>query len=178
MTIQAQLPHRPGTKSHSADRPTLGIDTQHPFGVDAFSLLDHRTRGRAVLPENAPPGRYLSVEHDDEVHLIALDRPVIHIGRGLAADVRVENPYVSRRHAIVAQRGDGSRVLDDRSANGTFVNGHAVTVAYLSDGDVLRIGRAVFRFVENQPQLKASPSLRRIPLPVRAWPHASGDAAA
>ena len=40
------------------------------------------------------------------------------------------------------------RVLDDRSSNGTFVNGRAVTVAYLTDGDVLRFGRVVFRYVE------------------------------
>jgi len=178
MTIQAQLPLRPGTRSRSSDPPTLGIDAQNPLGIDAFSLLDHRTLGRTILLELAPPGRYLSIEHDDEVHLIPLDRPIIRVGRGLSADLRLEDPQVSRRHAILAQGGDGARVLDDRSWNGTFVNGRAVTAAALTDGDVLRLGRVVFRFVEIKPQLATRPPLRRIPLPVHARPHAPGAAAA
>jgi pSer/pThr/pTyr-binding forkhead associated (FHA) protein len=116
----------------------------------------------------APPGRYLSVEDGEQERLIPLARPIVHLGRGLTSDVRLEDPLVSRRHAIIAQRGDGARVLDDRSSNGTFVNGGAVTVAYLSDGDVLRVGRAVFRFVDITPAVKSSPVRRRIPLPVRA----------
>ncbi len=81
--------------------------------------------------------------------------------------MRLEDLHVSRRHAIIAQRGDGVRVLDDRSSTGTFVNGRQITVAYLTDGDVLRLGRVVFRFVEIEPGSKTAP-LRRIPLPVRA----------
>jgi Inner membrane component of T3SS, cytoplasmic domain len=178
MTIQAQLPHRPQATPRSADRPTLGIDAQHLAGIDAFSLLDHRTRGRALVGEPAPPGRYLSTEHNGERHLIPLDCPIVHIGRGLWADIRLEDPQISRRHSIVAQRGDGARLLDDRSSNGTFLNGRPVTVAYLSDGDVVRLGRVVFRFVEVQPQLKARLPLRRFPLPVRARRRASELAAA
>lgn len=196
MTIQAQLPQTPapalapeparpapprrgsaqGASAHRADRPTLGIDAQHPFGVDAYTLLDHRTRNRCVTRDLAPPGRYLEVEHEGQTHLIPLDRPIIHIGRGLHADVRLEDPHVSRRHAIIAQRGDGARVLDDRSRHGVFVNGRSVGIGYLADGDVLRIGRVVFRFVEIAPPGPAP--RRRIPLPVRARrPAAMQDAA-
>ena len=57
------------------------------------------------------------------IRLLPLNRPITHIGRGLIADVRLEDPHVSRRHAIVALRGEGVRVLDDRSTTGTFVNG-------------------------------------------------------
>ena len=46
---------------------------------------------------------------------------------------------------------------------GTFLNGRRVTVAQLSDGDVLRFGRAVLRYVEVVPPRRAEP-LRRIPL--------------
>jgi len=178
MTIQAQPPHTPGTRSGSSDRPTRGIDAQDPLTIDAFSLLDHRTRGRTILLELAPPGRYLSIEHHDEVRLIPLDRPIIRMGRGLSADVRLEDPQVSRRHAILAQGGDGARVLDDRSWNGTFVNGRAVTAAALSDGDVLRLGRLAFRFVEIKPQLATPRPLRRIPLPVHARAHVPAAGAA
>ena len=117
---------------------------QHPVGVDAYGLLDHRTRESTLLEDVAPPGRYLALEHDGRTWLIALSRPITHIGRGLVADVRLEDPHVSRRHAIIAIRGDGPdavRVLDDRSSGGTFVNGTPVTVAQLHEGDIVRVGR-------------------------------------
>ena len=69
-----------------------------------------------------------------------------HVGRGFAVDVRLEDQSVSRRHAIVHQRPTGSRILDDRSANGTFVNGRRVTEAELRDGDVVVLGRVVLTY--------------------------------
>jgi FHA domain len=163
MTISAQVPDRDQINPSLAERPTHGLSSKHPFVVDSFALLDHRTRERAIPAAGAPPGRYLSFEHGAATCLIALERPITHIGRGLVADVRLEDSHVSRRHAIVAVRGQGARVLDDRSANGTYVNGRAVTVAPLSDGDVLRFGRAVFRYTEIAPRGRTRP-LRRIPL--------------
>ncbi|MGO9885887.1 MAG: FHA domain-containing protein [Solirubrobacteraceae bacterium] len=177
MTIQAQRPHGLSPSPHHAERPTLGLDAKHPSYANAFAMLDHRTRARCMPRELAPPGRYLEVEDGGTVHLLPLDRPLIHIGRGLISDVRLEDLHVSRRHAIVAQRGDGVRVLDDRSSTGTFVNGRKVTVSYLSDGDVLRLGRVVFRFVEIKAQLQ-TPPLRRITLPVRTRREVPADAAA
>ena len=168
MTISAPRTHPLPPHNHPpTERPTLGLQTRRPEAIGAYALLDHRTRARAVARDLAPAGRYLEVEDDQQTRLVPLDRPVIHIGRGLTADIRLEDCHASRRHAIIAQRGDGARVLDDRSANGTFVNGRAVTVGYLNDGDVLRIGRAVFRFVEIGSE-RARPPLRRIALPVRA----------
>jgi hypothetical protein len=179
MTIEAQAqgtqqPARP----HSAERATSGIDAGHPSCVDPYSLLDHRTRGRCLTRRLAPSGRYLEVEHRDQVYVIPLDRPITHIGRGLAADLRVEDPQVSRRHAIIAQRGDGARVLDDRSRNGTFVNGREVTVGYLSDGDVLRLGRVVFRFLEIRPTQKPKPALSLLKMGARQWRDSPADDAA
>ena len=177
MTIQAQRPHGLSASPHHAERPTLGLDAKHPSYADAFEMLDHRTRGRCLPRELAPPGRYLEVEDGSDVHLLPLDRPLIHIGRGLISDIRLEDLHVSRRHAIIAQRGDGVRVLDDRSSTGTFVNGREVMVSYLTDGDVLRLGRVVFRFVEIGAERK-TPPLRRITLPVRARRRVPADAAA
>ncbi len=126
MTIQAQLPHSGPPARVRADHATLGMPARPiPITADAFALLDHRTRSRTVAPGDAPRAATCRSRHGDEVRLIPLDRPIIHIGRGLTADVRIEDPQVSRRHAIIAQRGDGVRVLDDRSSNGTFVNGRA-----------------------------------------------------
>jgi FHA domain len=177
MTIQAQLPDRaPGSTSPSHDHPTDGMDSRLPFVVDSFDLLDHRTRERLIPVAGAPSGRYLSIEHEGETQLIMLERPITHIGRGLIADVRLQDVHVSRRHAILALRGDGARLLDDRSHNGTFVNGRRITVQYLTDGDVLRFGRAVLRYTEITPSRKVQP-LRRTPLGRRTPRHERPTAA-
>jgi hypothetical protein len=136
------------------------------FAVDAFDLLDHRTRERLIAEAHAPAGRYLAVERGGETLLIARTRPITHIGRGLIADVRLEDPHVSRRNAILAVRGNGAdaaRILDNRSSNGTFVNGRRITVSSLSRRDVLRFGRATLRYVEVAPHRQREP-IRRIPL--------------
>ena len=155
MTTQARSSNRAeqlwGVRTRVAERDTRQLSPPHPAPVDAYGLLDHRTRESAVLQEAAPPGRYLAIEDGDRRRLISLTRPITHIGRGLIADVRLEDPHVSRRHAIIAIRGDGPdsvRVLDDRSSGGTYVNGRAVTVANLQDGDIVRVGRVAFRYTE------------------------------
>jgi len=55
---------------------------------------------------------------------------------------------VSRRHAIVFTAPESVRILDDRSANGTRVNGACVTGADLEDGDVILVGEVVLTYRE------------------------------
>ncbi len=156
--------HRPADAG-LAERETHGIAGQ-PLVVDSLSLLDHRTLELMIPEQDAPAGRYLAIEDEGGNRLLPLTRPITHIGRGLVADVRFEDSHVSRRHAIVAVRGNAVRILDDRSTGGTFVNGRRVTVAELFDGDVIRVGRAVFRYAEVAPTAagdRARPS-RRVPV--------------
>jgi FHA domain len=171
MTTQARSSHRAAqlwsARARVAERDTRQLSSAHPAPVDAYGLLDHRTRESTVAHHVAPPGRYLAIEADDRRRLISLTRPITHIGRGLIADVRLEDPHVSRRHAIIAIRGDGPgavRLLDDRSSGGTFVNGVEVTVSELHDGDIVRIGRVAFRYTVIAPVPKRNGALRRIPL--------------
>jgi hypothetical protein len=63
------------------------------------------------------------------------------IGRSVSADLRLDDPSVSRRHAlVVSEPGKPLRVLDDRSLNGVFVNGDLVEWGKIEDGDELAIG--------------------------------------
>ncbi len=63
------------------------------------------------------------------------------IGRSAKADIPLDDPSVSRRHAIlVHESGKPIRVLDDRSLNGVILNGKEVDWGRLTDGDELRIG--------------------------------------
>ena len=63
------------------------------------------------------------------------------IGRSLTADIRLDDPTVSRRHALVCRQDERVRVLDDRSLNGIFLNGERVEWHDLADGDELIVGR-------------------------------------
>jgi pSer/pThr/pTyr-binding forkhead associated (FHA) protein len=64
------------------------------------------------------------------------------IGRCATAAICLDDPSVSRRHAMIACESDKlPRVLDDRSLNGVLVNGRKVDWAELDPGDELTIGR-------------------------------------
>jgi predicted nucleic acid-binding Zn-ribbon protein len=86
-------------------------------------------------------GDYLAFDEDGALRVYALERGWTRIGRSLAADMRFDDPTVSRRHAMIHRGEDVTRVLDDRSLNGVFVNGERVDMRTLGDGDELTIGR-------------------------------------
>jgi hypothetical protein len=118
---------------------------------DPTACLDERVRHRALAVEPAAParpGRYVEIQGRERALLIPLAGEAVHIGRGLSAELRLDDNSVSRRHAILVPRPTGARILDDRSANGTFVNGRRVQQAELSNGDVIVLGRVVLRFLE------------------------------
>ena len=96
----------------------------------------------------AEPGQYLVFERDGSTETIALQREWTRVGRSLAADVRFDDPTVSRRHALIVRQPDGVRVLDDRSLNGVFVNGERVEWRELGDGDEIVVGRYRLTFLD------------------------------
>lgn len=134
-----------GTSPRTLSRPPADGITER---VDPISCLDERTLSQASETGTPGPGRYLEVQGAGRTLLLPVGSDVIHIGRGLSADLRLDESSVSRRHAILVPRVSGARVLDDRSANGTFVNGRRVQQADLSDGDVIVVGRVVLRYLE------------------------------
>jgi pSer/pThr/pTyr-binding forkhead associated (FHA) protein len=115
---------------------------------DPIECLAERIRQQAGGADPLEPGRYIEVQGPDRVLAIPLGEEVLRIGRGLAADLRIDERSVSRRHAILVPRPGGARILDDRSSNGTFVNGRRVQQAELSNGDVIVIGRVLLRYLE------------------------------
>ena len=67
---------------------------------------------------------------------------VMTVGRDETADIRVDEPLVSRLHARIERRGEGHVVIDLGSTNYTRVNGETVGEKALSPGDQVRFGRA------------------------------------
>jgi len=102
---------------------------------DARGWLDEAREGITQ------PGVHLAWREGDDVHVVALTRERTRVGRSLAADVRFDDPTVSRRHALIVRQDDGLCLLDDRSLNGVFVNGQRVEWRGLQDGDEIVLGR-------------------------------------
>ena len=119
-------------RSNAIDDPTTAIEIP-PRSDDL--------RGAGAPPPLAR-GRYLVC--GDQVFALTAD--VTHVGRGVTADMRLDDHTVSARHAIVVMRADRLRILDDRSTNGTVVNGRRVDEAELHDGDVVVLGRVVLTY--------------------------------
>src|SRR5450755_134575 len=94
------------------------------------------------------PGEYLAFSEDGHEKVVALTREWTRIGRSLTGDLRLDDPTVSRRHALLGRQPDGMRLLDDRSLNGVFVNGERVEWTTLADGDEIVIGRHHLHFLE------------------------------
>ena len=116
---------------------------EHP--TTAIDLPPHGDDHRAVAARSElAPGRYLLC--GDQAFALTAD--VIHIGRGITAAIWLDDHTVSARHAIIVARAGRLRILDDRSTNGTIVNGRAVDQAELNDGDVIVLGRVVLTYAD------------------------------
>lgn len=78
---------------------------------------------------------------------VSLNRPVTVLGRAGDVDVSLDDAGVSRRHAEIHVGGNGARVVDLGSTNGTFVDGERVQTGELRDGSTITVGRSrlVFR---------------------------------
>ncbi len=83
------------------------------------------------------------------------------VGRGADADVVIVHPAVSRRHCRVERRSDGSVLVSDLdSANGLRVNGAAVKVSQVIQGDTISLGD-----VEFMVEMPGRPTIPAIMMP-------------
>lgn len=75
----------------------------------------------------------------------------LRIGRETDNDVVLDDLLVSRHHAELRPRPDGTAELTDRrSLNGTFVNGAPIQQAVITAGDLVGIGHSQFRLVDGR----------------------------
>ncbi len=98
--------------------------------------------GQPAPTETAVRRAPVALEIDGVRHPI--EPPGIVVGRGSTADLRIDDPGVSRRHAEFRLQ-DGSEppmvgVVDLGSTNGTAVNGRRVQHAVVGDGALVQVG--------------------------------------
>lgn len=83
---------------------------------------------------------------------IPLEREEVILGRALEADVRINDPKVSRKHARIntirdPKKKNNSYTLTDLSSrNGTLLNGGKIKTETLQTGDKITIGEHILRF--------------------------------
>ncbi|MET0951794.1 MAG: DUF3662 and FHA domain-containing protein [Aeromicrobium sp.] len=76
-----------------------------------------------------------------------LTAPGVVIGRGNEADLKIDDPGISRRHAQIKINQSGAEttvtIVDLDSTNGVVLNGHRVTTAAVGNGSEIRLGNTV-----------------------------------
>jgi hypothetical protein len=142
-----ELPTCPRCGASSFQLDSIFASMQEHGGTTAeFEILaearptDWLEEIRAGLTPGAR--RLVCRDPDGEVLEFEIGEGWRRIGRSVTADVHLDDPSVSRRHAlIVSEAGEPLRVLDDRSLNGIFIDGEKVEWGRLGDGSELAIGR-------------------------------------
>lgn len=122
-------------------------DTDH-----GMRAIDDNTATKLSLRPSAPNPAAAYLVHiyptgPEMASRYVLGPAPLQIGRGSDCDIALNDQAASRRHAVVELRADGYYVFDMDSTNGTFINNVRVAQARLNDGDNLRVGNHIFRFL-------------------------------
>jgi adenylate cyclase len=85
------------------------------------------------------------------------------VGRGVATDIAIYDPTISRRHAELTARGDAVDVRDLGSSNGTCINGSRVATGRLTVNDSITFGKVTYK-------IREAPSVHEPAAPVPVEP--------
>jgi hypothetical protein len=127
----------------------------HPGGVpikgeaippDATGLYSASALGSADVAHRAPKLVVERAPGHDPGMIYDLDGDLV-LGRGERAEIRLEDPFASSRHARVYEQGNIVVIEDLGSTNGTYLNEELLeTGRPLHPGDRVRIGDSEFVF--------------------------------
>jgi len=124
---------------------TLGLSAAYAVYV----VLVHDRRGTPparAIEASIPTGIELTVAHAGTIKTYRFGRRIL-VGRAPSADLRLDDPRVSRLHARIEMRDDGVFVEDLGSRNGTTVDGQPVDQArQLEVDDEVTVGSAALVF--------------------------------
>ncbi|MGI9157124.1 MAG: FHA domain-containing protein FhaB/FipA, partial [Marmoricola sp.] len=102
------------------------------------------TRKQNAKPRRGSPTSVAILEGSNRGEVIPLDRAPLLIGRGTDAAIRLDDDYVSTRHARIASNEDQWYVEDLGSTNGTYVGSTRITApTTLTLGSQVRIGKTI-----------------------------------
>ncbi len=103
-----------------------------------------RSKSKPAKPRRGVPSQVVIVEGDNKGEVISLDEAPLLIGRGNDAAIRLDDDYVSTRHARIASSGDQWFVEDLGSTNGTYIGSSRISQATtIQLGTQVRIGKTI-----------------------------------
>lgn len=121
-----------------ADSPPIPADATGLHSATSVGLADVAHRSPQLVVERAPghePGMIYDIDGD------------LVLGRGDRAEIRLEDPFASSRHARIFEQGNAVVIEDLGSTNGTYLNEEVLqTPRPLHPGDRVRIGDSEFTF--------------------------------
>jgi transcriptional regulator with GAF, ATPase, and Fis domain len=124
------------------------------------------TRDESKTRTASAEGPVLVYEGPEGSQQFPVGEEAILVGRGSGSDVRLGDLSLSSRHCRIERAGDGWKIVDLGSRNGTFVNDVLVKQRQLEDGDRVRLGRAQFRFLltpdEDDPMQEVRTLVQRV----------------
>ncbi len=82
----------------------------------------------------------------DEQQTYSFTTGEVVLGRSPECQVVLKDFGISRNHAKIVVDGDGVRILDLKSKNGTTVNGQPIVEAFLKEGDKILLGKLPITF--------------------------------
>lgn len=80
-------------------------------------------------------------------HKFSVKKGEMVIGRSSQAHIQIDHESVSRRHAKVVCEKNKTEVLDLESTNGTYVNDDSINTRELRDGDMIKVGRTILKYL-------------------------------
>jgi pSer/pThr/pTyr-binding forkhead associated (FHA) protein len=123
----------------------LGQDAR-TIPPDATGLYSASARGSADIAHRAPRLVVERAPGHDPGMIYDLDGDIV-LGRGDHAEIRLEDPFASSRHARIYEQGNIVVIEDLDSTNGTYLNEELLqTPRPLHPGDRVRIGDSEFTF--------------------------------
>lgn len=122
-----------------------------------FDVTERRTEAQRA-DERQPALVMLQGDLPGQVFRLPIGRQLI--GRKGDCQIRLREKAVSGHHAEVVHTDAGVTVSDLHSTNGTVVNGRRIrTPVFLSQGNLLKLGNSVFRYVDSLIDVELTESL-------------------
>lgn len=132
-----EMAARVGVTLQSDARVVMAADEELPKGAVTIEAGGERAKAAYALQtiKGIPPDGYYEITG------------AMRIGRSDECDIALNDPSVSRVHAVIDVEGASPTLRDLSSTNGTFVNGKRVQRESLRDGDDVRFGNTRLRFL-------------------------------
>src|SRR3989338_5164683 len=129
-------------------KPATDLDTQLIGGADEHKDVIFQRKCQLIVIEGTKKGTKID-----------LNRPVLKIGKKEDNDLVLDEKTVSRNHLEIVQTEDSYLLKDLESTNGTAINDIRVKEAYLSPGDIIRIGAVRIEFIAFDEKVQIEPSV-------------------